>query len=71
MSSRRKLMCPRGSPSFLPQYSGDTCPAPMTFTALGETVEFKFDFICDFLSIMSFFVIFSSTIGAFRIAFAS
>lgn len=56
---------------FLPQYSGDTCPAPMTFTALGETVEFKFDFICDFLSIMSFFVIFSSTIGAFRIAFAS
>lgn len=49
--------------------SGAACPAPATFQFMGETYEWSWEPLCDFLRWMGVFVVVGSTLAAIKIAF--
>lgn len=55
---------------FLPGVVEVACPPGLSFTALGETYELSLEPTCEFLRYLSVLVVISSTLAAFRIAFA-
>lgn len=53
----------------IPGMATEACPAPMVVNVLGNSIEFDFEPICDFLRYIGLFVVISSTLLAFKIAF--
>ncbi|PXV63057.1 hypothetical protein C8D93_1216 [Sinimarinibacterium flocculans] len=55
----------------IPGMSAVACPAPMSIMVMGETIDIEFDVYCEFFRYLGVFVVISSTLLAFRIAFTN